>query len=260
MAPQGNVMKMHATPEEIDRILLENGEMQQFEELMMLYDSAMTEVRTKLEVLNKEMALRNRRNPFESIKSRLKKPESIYNKLASKGTPFTVSNIETQLNDIAGVRVVCSFIDDIYQIRDALADQDDVEILQEKDYIENPKANGYRSLHIILRTPVYLSQGKRFMNVEVQFRTIAMDFWASVEHKMKYKKQIKNAESISEELRYSADMINQLDRRMLQIRKRIEESDRGRGPDGPAKTAVLPKQGQVTMVFEENGVQNHAVM
>jgi putative GTP pyrophosphokinase len=126
---------------------------------------------------------------------------------------------------VAGIRVICSFIDDIYSIRDSFDVQDDVEILQEKDYIASPKENGYRSLHLILRVPIFLSSEKKYMNVEVQFRTIAMDFWASVEHKMKYKREISNAEIIVEELRYSADLINQLDRRMLQIRERIERSE-----------------------------------
>ena len=126
---------------------------------------------------------------------------------------------------MAGIRVICSFIDDIYSIRDSFDVQDDVEILQEKDYIASPKENGYRSLHLILRVPIFLSSEKKYMNVEVQFRTIAMDFWASVEHKMKYKREINNAEIIVEELRYSADLINQLDRRMLQIRERIERSE-----------------------------------
>jgi putative GTP pyrophosphokinase len=126
---------------------------------------------------------------------------------------------------VAGIRVICSFIDDIYSIRDSFDVQDDVEILQEKDYIASPKENGYRSLHLILRVPIFLSSEKKYMNVEVQFRTIAMDFWASVEHKMKYKREINNAEIIVEELRYSADLINQLDRRMLQIRERIERSE-----------------------------------
>lgn len=215
----------HITQEDVDRLLQLTDQVQQFEILMMYYDCAMSEVRTKLEVLNREMAIRNRRNPFESIKSRLKTPVSIYNKLKKRGVPFTVENIEQNLSDVAGVRVICSFIDDIYSIRDSFAVQDDVRILQEKDYIANPKPNGYRSLHIILEIPIFLSHEKKFMRVEVQFRTIAMDFWASVEHKMKYKKEIKNEASISEELRYSAEMINQLDRRMLQIRERIEESE-----------------------------------
>lgn len=219
------------TQEDIDRILELTGQLEAFEILMMYYDCALAEVRTRLEVLNREVALKKNRNPFESIKSRLKKPVSIYEKIKSRRIPFSVDNIEKYLTDVAGLRVICSFIDDIYSIRDCLKLQDDVNIIQEKDYIAHPKANGYRSLHLILEVPIYLMQEKKFMRVELQFRTIAMDFWASVEHNMKYKKEIRNAESIVEELRYSADLINQLDRRMMQIRDRIElneESDRER--------------------------------
>lgn len=213
--------------EDIDRVLQLTGQLEAFEILMMYYDCALMEVRTKLEVLNREVALKKNRNPFESIKSRLKKPVSIYEKLKHRRIPFSVENIEKYLTDVAGLRVICSFIDDIYSIRDSLAAQDDVRIIQEKDYIAHPKPNGYRSLHLILVIPIYLMQEKKYMKVELQFRTIAMDFWASVEHKMKYKKEIKNAESIVEELHYSADLINQLDRRMLQIRDRIELNEEG---------------------------------
>ncbi len=221
----GHYQPEGVTEDDVNRLLHISGQMEKFEILMMYYDCAMSEVRTKLEVLNKEMALKNKRNPFESIKHRLKSKTSIYGKLKSRGVPFTVENIEATLNDVAGIRVICSFIDDIYNIRDSFDVQDDVEIIQEKDYISHPKGNGYRSLHLILRIPIFLTNEKRFVNVEVQFRTIAMDFWASVEHKMKYKREISNAEVISEELRYSADLINQLDRRMLQIRERIEDSE-----------------------------------
>ena len=213
------------TDEDVGRLLKITEQAEQFEVMMMEFDCAMAKVRTKLENLNKEMALKNRRNPFEYIKYRLKSPKSIYGKLKVKGVPFTVENIENTINDVAGLRVICSFIDDIYGIRDSFDMQDDVEILQEKDYISSPKENGYRSLHLIVRVPIFLSNEKKYMNVEVQFRTIAMDFWASVEHKMKYKREIRNAEIIVEELRYSADLINQLDRRMLQIRERIERSE-----------------------------------
>ena len=213
------------TDEDVGRLLKITEQAEQFEVMMMEFDCAMAKVRTKLENLNKEMALKNRRNPFEYIKYRLKSPKSIYGKLKVKGVPFTVENIENTINDVAGLRVICSFIDDIYGIRDSFDVQDDVEILQEKDYIASPKENGYRSLHLIVRVPIFLSNEKKYMNVEVQFRTIAMDFWASVEHKMKYKREIRNAEIIVEELRYSADLINQLDRRMLQIRERIERSE-----------------------------------
>ena len=215
----------YMTDEDVGRLLKITEQAEQFEVMMMEFDCAMAKVRTKLENLNKEMALKNRRNPFEYIKYRLKSPKSIYGKLKVKGVPFTVENIENTINDVAGLRVICSFIDDIYGIRDSFDMQDDVEILQEKDYIASPKENGYRSLHLIVRVPIFLSNEKKYMNVEVQFRTIAMDFWASVEHKMKYKREIRNAEIIVEELRYSADLINQLDRRMLQIRERIERSE-----------------------------------
>lgn len=197
---------------------------EEFRELMMHYDCAMLEVKTKLEVLNKELALLNSRNPFESIKCRIKSPESIIGKLERNGIPFSVENIEKNLNDIAGIRVICSFPEDIYMLVDCLLKQDDIILIEKKDYIKNPKPNGYRSLHLILDIPIFLTDEKKHMRVEVQFRTIAMDFWASLEHKMKYKKDIQNADSISEELKYCADLISQLDRRMEQIRNRIDSN------------------------------------
>lgn len=197
---------------------------QPFRELMMQYDCAMLEVKTKLEVLNKELALVHSRNPFESIKCRIKSQESILGKLERRGLEFSIENIEKNLNDIAGIRVICSFPEDIYMLVDCLLKQDDIILVEQKDYIKNPKPNGYRSLHLILDIPIFLTHEKKHMRVEVQFRTIAMDFWASLEHKMKYKKHIENAESISEELKYCADLISQLDRRMEQIRNRIDSN------------------------------------
>lgn len=213
------------TQEQVDRILSESGQTRDFDVLMMHYECAMSEVRTKLEVLNREMGLRNNRNPFDSIESRLKAPASIYEKMERKGIPFTVENIEKNLNDVAGCRVICSFIDDIYLIRGLLAAQDDVRVIQVKDYIKHPKKNGYRSLHMIIEIPIFLTKAKKFVRVELQFRTIAMDFWASVEHQLKYKKQIggesTEVERIVDEMRKSAEMINQLDLEMLQIRDEI---------------------------------------
>ena len=185
-----------------DGILKLEDSAEEFRELMMHYDCAMLEVKTKLEVLNKELALLNSRNPFESIKCRIKSPESIIGKLERNGIPFSVENIEKNLNDIAGIRVICSFPEDIYMLVDCLLKQDDIILIEKKDYIKNPKPNGYRSLHLILDIPIFLTDEKKHMRVEVQFRTIAMDFWASLEHKMKYKKDIQNADSISEELPY----------------------------------------------------------
>ena len=210
---------------EIEQLLIMRGQVQEFQMMMMKYDCALSEVRTKLEVLNKELSLRYNRNPFESIKSRIKTPVSIYEKLKRKGIPFSLENIQDNISDIAGCRAICSFVDDIFMLADCLKRQDDVNVLVEKDYITMPKDSGYRSLHLIVEIPIFLTDKKENMKVEVQFRTIAMDFWASLEHKMKYKKDIENAELITEDLKFSADLINQLDRRMQQIRERIDAGD-----------------------------------
>jgi len=195
--------------------------MQPFLELMVYYHCAMLEVKTKLEVLDKGLALHSSRNPFESIKCRLKTPGSIIEKLKRKGYPLSLSSIEENLNDIAGVRVICSFPDDIYDLADSLCAQDDVTVLERKDYIQNPKPNGYRSLHLVIQIPIFLSDGKKEMRVEVQFRTIAMDFWASLEHKVKYKKDICNPEQVAEELRQCAEAISLMYQRMQEIRNSI---------------------------------------
>ncbi|WP_081673440.1 MULTISPECIES: GTP pyrophosphokinase [unclassified Butyrivibrio] len=215
----------NVSQKEIEQLLIMRGQVQEFQIMMMKYDCALSEVRTKLEVLNKELSLKNNRNPFESIKSRIKTPVSIYEKLNRKGVPFSIENIESNISDIAGCRAICSFVDDIYMVADCLKKQDDVNVLVEKDYIATPKDSGYRSLHLIIETPIFLTDVKEMMKVEVQFRTIAMDFWASLEHKMKYKKDIENADLISEDLKFSADLINQLDRRMQQIREKIDAGD-----------------------------------
>ena len=193
-----------------------------FMELMMQYRCALMEVETKLNVLNAEFTMKNNRNPFESIKSRIKTQKSILEKLRRKGFEISVKGIEENLADVAGIRVICSFPDDIYATAKMLTDQDDIRVIQVKDYIINPKPNGYRSLHLILEVPIFLSNEKKNMKVEVQFRTIAMDFWASLEHKLKYKKNIENAEEISKELQRCAEASSQLDLRMQALRDRIE--------------------------------------
>lgn len=195
-----------------------------FNKLMMQYRCAIMEVETRLKVLNDEFSQTYNRNPFESIKSRLKSPESIYDKLRRKGYPITVKNIEKYLSDVAGVRVICSFPDDIYRLAELFARQDDIVLLREKDYIKNPKENGYRSLHLILKVPIFLSKGKKYMKVEVQFRTIAMDFWASLEHKLKYKQNLENADEIVAQLKVCADSIEMLDYQMQEIRDKIDKS------------------------------------
>ncbi len=199
------------------------GEEKQFRELMMVYTCTIREIKAKLEVLNDDLAVRNQRNPIQMIKSRVKKPSSIVDKLTRRGLPVTVKSIQENLDDVAGVRVICSFVDDIYTIVNMLARQDDIEVLMVKDYIRSPKANGYRSYHMILQIPVHLSDRKVKTRVEVQIRTIAMDFWASLDHQMKYKKHMDDAEEISEELRECAEVIAQADLRMQKIRQKIDE-------------------------------------
>ena len=166
------------------------------------------------------------------IKYRIKQPHSIIEKLKRKGFPLTLQSMTENLDDIAGVRVICSFVDDIYALAGMMMRQDDVHVLQIKDYIRNPKDNGYRSYHIIAEVPVYFSDQKSFIRVEIQIRTIAMDFWASLDHELKYKKEIPDAEEISEELRACADIIADTDEKMLAIRRRIEQKENERGGFG----------------------------
>lgn len=199
------------------------GQAYQFQEAMMMYTCAIREVKTKLEVLNDELSVRNQRNPIEMIKSRVKKPMSIMEKLQRRGLEISIESMMKNLDDVAGIRVICSFLDDIYAVTDMLIRQDDVKVIAVKDYIKNPKANGYRSYHLIIEVPVFFSDRKKPMRVEVQIRTIAMDFWASLDHQLKYKKEIEDGSEISEELRQCAEVIAQTDVRMLSIRKKIEE-------------------------------------
>ena len=208
--------------QEVPQTILEDAK--PFINLMMQYKCAIMEVETKLKVLDAEFSLAYNRNPFEDIRSRLKSPVSIHEKLVRKGYEVTVENIEAYLNDVAGIRVICSFPDDIYRLADMLSRQDDIAVVKRKDYIRNPKPNGYRSLHLILNVPIYLSNEKKYMRAEVQFRTIAMDFWASLEHKLKYKKDVENEESIVKELKNCADFIEALDYQMQGIRNRIDRS------------------------------------
>ncbi|MCI6888205.1 MAG: GTP pyrophosphokinase family protein [Lachnospiraceae bacterium] len=195
----------------------------EFQEAIMMYTCAIREVKTKLEVLNDELSVRNQRNPIEMIKSRVKKPLSIVEKLQRRNLPVTLESMISHLDDVAGIRVICSFVDDIYAVAEMLTSQDDVTVIAIKDYIRHPKPNGYRSYHLILEIPVFFSDRKKNMRVEVQIRTIAMDFWASLDHQLKYKKDVGDAtDEIIDELRQCADVISATDQRMLEIRQRIE--------------------------------------
>ncbi|MGM9537759.1 MAG: GTP pyrophosphokinase family protein [Candidatus Onthomonas sp.] len=194
-----------------------------YKELMAYYRCAMMEVSAKFNVLNEELSLQYDRNPIETIKTRLKSPESIVEKLNRKGLPITVESIEENLNDVAGVRVICSYTSDIYMLSDAFIRQDDITLIQRKDYIQNPKPNGYRSLHLIVEIPIFLHDEKRMMKVEVQFRTISMDFWASLEHKIRYKKDLPVIDEIDRELLECAELSAQLEDRMERIQKLADQ-------------------------------------
>ena len=188
-----------------------------YRELMSYYRCAMMEVETKFNVLNEELSLQYDRNPIETIKTRLKSPESILEKLHRKNHPVTVDSIEQNLNDIAGVRVICAFPSDIYQLEEAFLKQDDIRLVERKDHIANPKSNGYRSLHLIVEIPIFLHDHKRLMRVEVQFRTISMDWWASLEHKIRYKKGLQESDHVDQELFECAKMSAELDSRMEKL-------------------------------------------
>ena len=196
-------------------------------ELMTFYKCAIMEVETKFKVLNEEFSLGNDCNPIENIETRLKTPESILGKLQRNNWPVTVESIESNINDIAGVRIVCSFQSDIYMLADALLKQDDVTLLVKKDYIANPKPNGYRSLHMIIATPIFLHNEKRMMKVEVQFRTLAMDTWASLEHRINYKKDNNSiTPHVKQELFECAALSAEIDRRMQTIQDTTADKNR----------------------------------
>lgn len=209
--------------EQLAKLLLQE---QDFRTLMSYYRAAMMEVETKFNVLNEGFNVTHDRNPIETIKCRLKHPKSIIEKLWRKGYSLTTESIEKHIRDIAGVRVICAFPEDVYLLAEYLLKQDDIELVRVKDYIKNPKKSGYRSLHLIIKVPIFLANEKRLMHVEIQLRTIAMDFWASLEHKMKYKSEdLKDAEEIAEELKTCAEQIAELDLSMQHIRNRIEKKE-----------------------------------
>ncbi|MBO5106422.1 MAG: GTP pyrophosphokinase family protein [Clostridia bacterium] len=193
----------------------------EFARLMTYYRCAMMEIETKFNVLNEEYSLAYDRNPINSIKTRLKSFPSIKEKLERKGVSDSIESIEQNLNDIAGVRVICSFPEDVYELANALLKQDDIELIEKKDYIKNPKPNGYRSLHIIVGIPIFLVHEKRIMKVEIQLRTIAMDFWASLEHQLRYKKDTTFTKEMANELLECAEMSAKLDNKMDILRKKV---------------------------------------
>lgn len=208
----------YPSEERIDEI---RDNMQEYSKLMAYYRCAMMQIETKFNVLNEEFSLRYDRNPISSIKTRLKSVFSIKEKLERKNLPLTLRSIRKNLNDVAGVRVICSFPDDVYMLARALLKQDDITLLEQKDYIKNPKPNGYRSLHLIVSVPIYLAHEKHSMKVEIQLRTIAMDFWASLEHQIRYKKDFDFTDDMEKELLHCAELSAELDARMDALKNRV---------------------------------------
>ena len=193
----------------------------EYRKTQLLYQSALKEIGTKLEILNDEFKFVHKYNPIEHIESRMKSEESIVRKLMKKGQDITVENIERYIDDVAGIRVICSFTPDIYRIVDMISNQDDIEVVKTKDYMVNPKPSGYRSYHMIVKVPIFLSDTVVPTRVEIQIRTVAMDFWASLEHKIYYKYDGHAPEYIRSELRECAEMISYLDSKMLAINEEI---------------------------------------
>lgn len=190
-------------------------------EVNLIYSAALKQVQTKMEVLNDEFQHVHRYNPIEHIKSRIKTPESIVKKLKRKGYESTIDNMIKHVDDIAGIRIICSFASDIYRIAEMIGEQKDIKILSIKDYITYPKASGYKSYHMLVSVPVYLSNKMVETKVEIQIRTVAMDFWASLEHKMHYKFEGDAPEYIKNELIACAKMVSDLDARMLSLNEKI---------------------------------------
>ena len=192
--------------------------------IILHYNSALKEVGTKLEILNDEFQHIHKYNPIEHIKSRIKTAESIVNKLKRRGYESTIENMVRYVNDIAGIRVICSFTSDIYRIADMLAKQSDIKVLSIKDYIRNPKESGYKSYHMIVSVPIFLSYGSQETKVEIQIRTVAMDFWASLEHKINYKYEAEVPEHIKRELLECAEMVSDLDAKMMSLNEEIKDA------------------------------------
>ena len=198
-------------------------DVESWETMMFLYHSAIKEVGTKLEILNDEFQHVHRYNPIEHIKSRIKTPESIVKKLKKHGYESTIGNMVRYVNDIAGIRVICSFTSDIYQIAEMISNQSDINVISVKDYIVNPKQSGYKSYHMLVTVPVYLSDRIEQTKVEIQIRTVAMDFWASLEHKIHYKFEGNAPDSIRDQLVECSRIVSDLDARMLNLNKEIQQ-------------------------------------
>ncbi|MFJ8261167.1 GTP pyrophosphokinase family protein [Rummeliibacillus sp. NPDC094406] len=188
---------------------------------MLLYKFALAEITTKVNILQEEFQLIHEYNPIEHVNTRVKSPESILKKVQKKKLPLSIPSIQENIHDISGIRIICSFVSDIYRIADMIQSQEDIEVIEVKDYIENPKPNGYQSLHIIIKIPVFMTYGEEYVFVEMQIRTIAMDFWASLEHKIYYKYNKKVPSHLTNELKEAAEVAANLDRKMEKLNNEV---------------------------------------
>lgn len=198
-----------------------NSQVDSWKEVQLVYSSALKEINTKLEILNDEFQHVHSYNPIEHIKSRIKTPESIVKKLKKNGYESTIDNMIQHVNDIAGIRIICSFTSDIFEIAKIIANQNDIKLISVKDYINNPKPSGYKSFHMIVTVPIFLSNKSVDTKVEIQIRTVAMDFWASLEHKINYKYEGNVPEEIRKELVDCAHMVADLDDKMLSLNEQV---------------------------------------
>jgi len=222
---RGKFLKQHLLSDEFLDLIEKNK--RPMDELMSYYQCAIMEVETKFRVLDAEFGLQHDRNPIESIKSRLKSTDSLAKKLARKGFPMSVDSIEENIFDVAGVRVVCTFPEDMFSLAESLLSQDDVTLIERRDYVASPKPSGYRSLHLIIEVPIFLEREKRSVKVEVQLRTISMNFWASLEHQLRYKKNLPDEEAaaVAAELADLAETAADLDRRMQALRNYLDDGE-----------------------------------
>ena len=209
----------------MELLLDAESQIETWQEVILVYNAALKQINTKLEILNDEFQHVHQYNPIEHIKSRIKTSESIVKKLKRYGYESTIDNMVNYVNDIAGIRIVCSFTSDIYRMAEMIGKQNDLTVVSVKDYIKHPKESGYKSYHMLVTVPIFLSDRVVDTKVEIQIRTIAMDFWASLDHKLKYKKNVKNPELIAAELKKCADTISSVDLRMQEIRNMMEEGE-----------------------------------
>lgn len=206
----------------MENIIKSTASVESWDTAMFFYQSTLKQIETKIDLIRAEFKYMYNYNPIEHIKTRVKTPESIMRKLKKLGHEVTLENMIKYIDDIAGIRIICSFVSDIYKIYRMIMQQDDIKIIQVKDYISEPKNNGYKSLHIIIKVPIYLTDGVIETKVEMQLRTIAMDFWASLEHKIHYKFDGKAPDNIVEDLKECANMISKLDDRMLSLNRKVQ--------------------------------------